>query len=173
MPRGLRVLEAEGTAESGLLLSPGGIAASPIAVRLRYQPTPEGRLRLVWEMEIEPENRPHWWRVRVDAASGELLARADLLDGATTRSLRGPAEPTRHLAPPPPLADARTIVVDPSLEWQGRGVQEGESAGEAPGDGLSGQKVESTEPGSPPFPGRTVPPGSPRDRWTGRPLNRW
>ncbi len=172
-PRGLRVLEAEGTTDSGLLLSSGGIAASPIAVRLRYQPTPGGRLRLAWELEIEPEDRPHWWRVRIDAASGKLLTKIDLLDAAAAKSLRVPIGSTRQVSPPPPLADARTIVVDPSLGWQDREAEGGEPVTEEPERDRPVQELEPVEPGSPPGPGRREPPERSRERWTSRPLERW
>jgi extracellular elastinolytic metalloproteinase len=78
-PANLRVLEREGGAERGTVVSGGGISDTPIPARLGWQPT-AGGLRLAWELVIDDASDAHLWNVRVDAETGDVLARADWTD---------------------------------------------------------------------------------------------
>jgi extracellular elastinolytic metalloproteinase len=78
-PANLQVLEREGGAERGTVVSGGGISDTPIPARLGWQPT-AGGLRLAWELVIDDASDAHLWNVRVDAETGDVLARADWTD---------------------------------------------------------------------------------------------
>lgn len=56
---------------------PSGIALEPIKVNLVYQPTPDKTVRLAWMVELYQLDAQHWWNVRVDAQTGEILAHHD------------------------------------------------------------------------------------------------
>ncbi|MBQ0768652.1 MAG: M36 family metallopeptidase, partial [Bizionia sp.] len=53
--------------------SKGDISRSDIPVRLVYQTTHEGDLKLAWDLSIEAINGQNWYSVRVDATNGEVL----------------------------------------------------------------------------------------------------
>jgi extracellular elastinolytic metalloproteinase len=72
------VRELGGAAQAGELSS-GGISRSTIPVRLVYEPA-GGGVRLAWRVEIQQLDGRHWWDARVDAATGELLAKSDYVD---------------------------------------------------------------------------------------------
>jgi hypothetical protein len=80
----ITVLEAPSGADSRLLLSDGGVSAMDIPGRLVYfgegtdRPGQSG-LRLAWELHIETLDFQHYWLLFVDAVSGELLGRMDLV----------------------------------------------------------------------------------------------
>lgn len=61
------------TEKNELIFEDKGISRSPIKVRLMYQPTPEGVVRLAWDMAIRQTNTDDYWSVRVDASTGALL----------------------------------------------------------------------------------------------------
>jgi extracellular elastinolytic metalloproteinase len=67
-------------AERATVLSDATIALSPIPARLVYQPTPDGSLRLAWNLAIEETSQLHWWDLTVDAATGEILDKIDYVD---------------------------------------------------------------------------------------------
>lgn len=75
----LQVLEERGGPAKEVVLSDGGIALSPIPVKLVYQPA-ESAVRLAWNLEIEEASGGHWWSIRVDAETGELLSKHDFMD---------------------------------------------------------------------------------------------
>lgn len=72
------VRDIGGTAQAAEM-SDGGISLSAIPVKLAYQPT-GGQVRLAWNVEIQELDAQHWWNVRVDAVTGELLSKADYVD---------------------------------------------------------------------------------------------
>jgi extracellular elastinolytic metalloproteinase len=111
-PAGLRILEPSSGADRRTLLSDGGISLASIPARLVYQPLANGRVRLAWDLVIELVDQSHWWSVRIDAESGQLLDQNDFLAHEQYEVYPIPIESPNHTAPPPP-ADARTIVVDP------------------------------------------------------------
>jgi hypothetical protein len=55
----------------------GDLSQEPIPVKLRYQATADGAIRLAWDLNIYQRDGAHWWDVRVDAATGELLDKAN------------------------------------------------------------------------------------------------
>jgi len=57
--------------------SGAGIARGSIPARLAFHREPEGAATLVWNLQIRERDRPHWWNLNVDAATGELRTRID------------------------------------------------------------------------------------------------
>jgi extracellular elastinolytic metalloproteinase len=66
-----------GTVDQKVQFSGGDLSYESITVGLLYQPLADGRLRLVWNLDIYQRDGLHWWDVRVDAVTGELLDKAD------------------------------------------------------------------------------------------------
>ena len=71
-----RVLELRGGATEEVLVSASGVSLAPIPVSLVYQANPEGAT-LAWSVEIQTTDTLHWWLVRVDATTGEVLDKND------------------------------------------------------------------------------------------------
>ena len=69
------VTRAIGGAAQAVLLEPAGISVNPIPANLVYQLTADGALRLAWEVVIAQRDTYDWWNLRIDAATGEELAR--------------------------------------------------------------------------------------------------
>ena len=108
--------------DQAILLSDGGISLNAIPARLMYQPT-DGEANLVWDITIYQLDALHWWSVRVDATTGELLHQDDWVDHETQnppeaaqigsyRVYTYPAESPNHVMPLPP-ADGRMLHADP------------------------------------------------------------
>src|SRR5262245_53757536 len=104
------VRDLGGTAQAAELSS-GGISRSNIPVRLVYEPA-GGGVRLAWSVEIQPLDARHWWNARVDAATGELLAKSDYVND-------GVADGSSYAvyAPPgdSPNSGPRTVVRGPAF----------------------------------------------------------
>ncbi|WP_375438160.1 M36 family metallopeptidase, partial [uncultured Hymenobacter sp.] len=71
-------LTKAGAPADGMVFNEGGISLDPISVKLMYQARPSGELVLVWDVTIAPKNGEHYWNVRVDAATGQLVDKTDL-----------------------------------------------------------------------------------------------
>jgi extracellular elastinolytic metalloproteinase len=76
-PSGLAITKA-GTPAEGMTFNEGGISLDPIAVKLMYQARPSGELVLVWDVTIAPQKGDHYWNVRVNAQTGQLVDKTDL-----------------------------------------------------------------------------------------------
>ncbi|RMG56067.1 MAG: PKD domain-containing protein [Bacteroidetes bacterium] len=57
--------------------SGGNLSRSDIPVQLMYLPGPEGELTLVWDLSLELPDGSHWWSLRLDAQSGQVLDQTD------------------------------------------------------------------------------------------------
>ena len=101
----LEVLERSGSGVRRTLLSPAGLSRQPIEARLTYQPLKSGEVRLAWQVTIEMVREPHWWQIRLDAATGEVLDQNDLVDHDTWGTPATAAATGHRTAPP---ADARS-----------------------------------------------------------------
>ncbi|HEX6128454.1 MAG TPA: M36 family metallopeptidase [Candidatus Limnocylindria bacterium] len=75
-PARLTVLERHGGVDRETVFAGSGISQEPITARLVYQPTGDV-VRLAWQLDIYEPDGDHWWNMRVDAATGEVLARDD------------------------------------------------------------------------------------------------
>jgi extracellular elastinolytic metalloproteinase len=51
----------------------GSYSREPIPVKLRYQPMPDGQVRLAWDMAIDAVNSLDYWSLRVDALTGKVI----------------------------------------------------------------------------------------------------
>ncbi len=79
--------------------------------RLVYQPTDDGALRLAWSLTVETERGAHeLWAVRVDAATGVVLAVDDLVDRHTVV----PAAAAAPVSFAPLAAPSATALVAPA-----------------------------------------------------------
>ena len=59
------------------LFSNGGISKEDIPVKLVFQPTEEGNIKLAWDLSVRALNNKNWYSVRVDAVTGEILETND------------------------------------------------------------------------------------------------
>lgn len=75
-PTTITVMESVGGTEQAAVYNGGDLSLDPIHVRLVYMPAKDA-LRLAWDLNIYQQDAMHWWSVRVDAATGEILDTAD------------------------------------------------------------------------------------------------
>ncbi len=68
------------------VLTQGGVSLEEVPVKLVYQPTEENALKLAWDLSIHTLNAEHWYSVRVDALTGELLQKHDWVVSCTFES---------------------------------------------------------------------------------------
>ena len=54
-------------------LNSAALPSEPVPSKLVYQPVAKGGVRLAWQLEIEEPSGEHWWNVKVDAATAEVL----------------------------------------------------------------------------------------------------
>jgi len=66
-------INAINTSNNQYTFSKGNISRSDIPVKLVYQTTNEGDLKLAWDLSIEALNGQNWYSVRVDATNGDIL----------------------------------------------------------------------------------------------------
>jgi extracellular elastinolytic metalloproteinase len=103
-PKDLRVTKDKGGITRETEFTEAGVSTDPITARLVYLPVGDA-LRLAWEVEIAELDGSHWWNVRVDASSGELLDRSDYVSHASYRVFPRPTEN--------PEDGSHTLVTDP------------------------------------------------------------
>lgn len=111
-PQGLAVDSELGGLDRRAVLSDAGISQAPIPARLVYHQTAGGNLRLAWDLQIQPLDGANWWSLRVDAASGLLLATDDFIDYEQYAAYPIPVESPIDAAILPP-ADGRVLTVNP------------------------------------------------------------
>ena len=73
------VISSEGGPAREVTLSTGGISLEPIPARLVFEPLEDGGVRLAWQLQIYQLDQEHYWMVRVDAVTGSVLAKDDLV----------------------------------------------------------------------------------------------
>ncbi len=66
-----------------VVLDKGGISLDDVPVKLVYDLTEDNGLRLAWDLNIHMINEPHWYSVRVDAVSGDVLSKNDWVVSCT------------------------------------------------------------------------------------------
>lgn len=74
----------ERTADRRMRFPPGSVSRDEIPVHLAYVKG-DGELRLAWSLVLRTPDGRHWWDVRIDATSGELLERSDWMARETYR----------------------------------------------------------------------------------------
>jgi subtilisin-like proprotein convertase family protein len=72
-------LESFGGAEQITRFSGGNLSSEEITAKLVYQPLDNGAVRLAWDLGIYELSALHYWSVRIDAITGELLHHMDLV----------------------------------------------------------------------------------------------
>lgn len=73
-PTQLELLENNGNTYK---FNTGNISLNDIPVKLVYQPMPDQTLRLAWDLSIYLLDASHYYSVRIDALSGELIDKMD------------------------------------------------------------------------------------------------
>ena len=119
-------------------------ALAPLTARLAYHADSTGALRLVWvvgPIETTDADGPHAWVLRVDAATGAEVARADWV----TRCALGPAEGHAH-APGTPHGPVALVDRGTDGPWV---LPADASSGEAAGAALGSYRVFSRPAESP------------------------
>ncbi len=98
------VLEAKGGPTQETVFDGGTLSLQPIPVKLVFQPVGDA-VRLAWNVEIYERSTQHWWSANVDAVTGDLLLKDDLVDDASYNVFASPKDS--------PSDGPRTIEVDP------------------------------------------------------------
>lgn len=73
----LDIRELRGGPARETIFGESGISLEPIRTMLVYQRVAGDRLRLAWMIELYEPSAKHWWNLRADAETGEILARSD------------------------------------------------------------------------------------------------
>lgn len=71
---------------SEFVLNQGGVSLEEVPVKLVYLPTEENELKLAWDLSIHTLDSKHWYSVRIDALTGELLGQHDWIVSCTFES---------------------------------------------------------------------------------------
>jgi len=74
---GVTNLNEMSTRGHSFLFSSGNVSQTDIPVLLNLTPTENGTIRLSWDLSIQTLDNSHWWSVRIDAVTGEVLSIAD------------------------------------------------------------------------------------------------
>ena len=74
----LKVIDRDGGADEETTVSDGGVSSKPIDAKLVWTRTGSG-VRLAWQIEIDETSGQHSWNALVDADSGVLLAKHDMV----------------------------------------------------------------------------------------------
>jgi hypothetical protein len=74
--RNLELRESRDGPAREQLFNEGGISLDPITAKLVYEPV-GAQVRLAWQIEISELDGEHWWNIRVDAATSDVLAKSD------------------------------------------------------------------------------------------------
>ncbi|HLT46567.1 MAG TPA: M36 family metallopeptidase, partial [Rubricoccaceae bacterium] len=98
-----------------VVLSDGGVAEEPVTARLVYYRDERDAVALAWEVGLYERGGDHYWQGYVDAVSGRVLARHDLV----VHDHFGPADPPAEAdavaslapveAPAPPAAPSALV----------------------------------------------------------------
>ena len=102
----LTLLDNQGGSSQKVLLSDAGISLDDIPVHLVYQTTNDGAVRLAWNVVLRLTNMENWWNVRIDAATGETLAKNDWIASDSYRAVALPGAD--------PVGSVPVVVADPA-----------------------------------------------------------
>ncbi|GAB4195832.1 MAG: hypothetical protein Tsb002_28660 [Wenzhouxiangellaceae bacterium] len=110
--KAVEILSSSADVRRTSTVSAKDLSSEPFSVSLMWLPIAAGDVRLVWRMEFWTRDSQHLYDITVDAASGEVWTRFDLVSSAAYRVYEQPVESPIHTTPSPP-SDARTLVIDP------------------------------------------------------------
>ena len=105
------------TTGNGFLFSKAGISKVDIPVKL-FLGTFNGQLMYIWDLSISPLNSQHWWSMRINAETGEVLFQNDWV---THCSVEHCSAENHHAAevmmvpPPPPGAEQYKVYALPNI----------------------------------------------------------
>lgn len=74
-PKALKTVDV--LSNKHFIYNKGNISTENIPVRLMYFATPSKEIKLVWDLSIYTLDAEHWWSVRIDAQTGEMLDHND------------------------------------------------------------------------------------------------
>jgi hypothetical protein len=74
-PSGLQIEQTLGN--NSFVYNTAGISQNAIPVKLVYQPLEDGTLKLAWDLSIYLLDSSHYYSVRIDALTGDLLSKHD------------------------------------------------------------------------------------------------
>lgn len=97
------------------------VASSPIHTKLVYEKDQNNDLRLAYRITIEERSGDHWWSVRLDAITGEIINKNDWVvscqfnhDHSAENCQQEPNQEAIMLLPaPPPSSDQYTVYALP------------------------------------------------------------
>lgn len=75
----LSILKSGQGAFEDYIVSSGGFSLTPILAKLKYFPSNNGALELVWEITIEELDHEHWWNIRASARTGKIIEKYDFM----------------------------------------------------------------------------------------------
>jgi extracellular elastinolytic metalloproteinase len=104
--------------ESTFLFSKDGLSREDIPVKLvlgEYK----GQLVYLWDLSIYPLQSQHWWSMRINAETGEVLFQNDWMTHCTVEHCSAEshqvAQSQSMMAPPPPGADQYMVYALPNI----------------------------------------------------------
>ncbi len=103
----VKILTAENS--TNYFVSKGSISLVDIPVRLSYQPTATGAVKLSWDLSIYVPNAKHWWSIRIDALNGDLLDKIDWVTRCEFGSCKLNSEGQTHLLHPEAISPVPRI----------------------------------------------------------------
>jgi len=96
------------------------LSLSPIPVKAVYAKNENGKLRLAWDLSLELTNRQHYWSIRIDAVTGELIDKIDWTvnckfdsEEKCTHTHINKVEHFAAAPPPPPGTDQYNVFAIP------------------------------------------------------------
>lgn len=93
------------------------ISQSPVKIQLVYRQN-DNSILLSWDVSVELKDEPHWWNVRVDALTGNIIDKNDFTRECVLASAASlTAVPDYNIFPFPieaPSFGSRSLVTDPS-----------------------------------------------------------
>ena len=104
---------ARGDADDAVVLDAPGISLEPVTAKLMLLPIRRGEARLVWNFALHTLDVQHVYDMNVDAVDGRVWTRFDWVAADSYTVYNRPVESPIYATPPPP-ADARTVVLNPS-----------------------------------------------------------
>ena len=97
------------------VLNDGGISAGDVPVQLIWYPRAAHDVRLAWHVELEITETANWWQIYVDAHTGEVLGKDDLVVHDTFGELPA-GEKARRVNQAAAKAEAPAQVSSPAYE---------------------------------------------------------
>lgn len=137
-----------------LVFDRGTFSWENVPVKLRYQPMPDGRVRLAWDMAIDAVNGLDYWSLRVDALNGEILdqiswtQRCSFETGHAEHCAHGQMVEHRAMAP---VKDVRAANVKASMSSAPGTYNVFPVPVESPAHGVRSVVVEPADPIASPF----------------------